>query len=642
MSRRFDIARADRVNRLSGPSPLPDVAGVVVNRDGGEALFAAIRSLEAQRGVDLSIVVVDNASQPQEREQLAREAPEARVVAFSENRGFAGAANEGIARSRAPFVLLVNNDAVLAPDYAARLAARLTFDDRLAAVQGLVLSADGARVDTAGLTWNGRGEAIPVLGGAPAASAPAAAFEVSGVSATAALYRREALETVAPQGQVFDSAFFAYYEDVDLSLRLAREGWRFACDPAAVARHALSQFRSGPSAQPAGTSALRGCIACQEARLAGSRSASARLAGPAGLGAARPRAARAAGGLADEPAVARAVGIEETSIVLVSWKDADDVEAAVASLADARRALGAGPPKVSLAVVGNGPDALNTERIRELWPEARVAVNAENRGFGPAANQGAALLSGDVLLFLNPDTRAEGEPFSSLARGFAEHPEAVGLAPRLVEGDGRTVPARPGRPLALRSATREDQFTFQLRRLPTLSADARELLLWDHLHHDGPGRRRDRYADCDRDTVFAVEQPAASALALRAGTFREAGGFDETFVPAWFEDVDLCKRLASQGPILHWPAARFRHAAGVSAQRLGYAAFLPMYYRNALKYRRKHYGLPARAAYRALLIAGMTLRLAGTAFRRHPPRPNAESRRAYFGALLTALGINVG
>lgn len=209
----------------------------MVNRDGGDSLFAALRSLEAQREVDLSIVVVDNASRPSERERLAREAPEARIVPFSRNLGFAGAANEGIARTRSPFLLLLNNDAVLAPDYVARLAARLGLDERLAAVQGLVLTADGALVDSAGLTWNRRGEAVPVLAGAPSASAPGDAFEVSGVSATAALYRREALEDVAPHGQVFDSAFFAYYEDVDLSLRLARAGWRFACDPAAVARH---------------------------------------------------------------------------------------------------------------------------------------------------------------------------------------------------------------------------------------------------------------------------------------------------------------------------------------------------------------------------------------------------------------------
>jgi GT2 family glycosyltransferase len=222
---------------LSPPFQLPDVDCVVVNRDGGEAFFGALSSLRSQAGVDASIVVVDNASRPAERERLAREFKESRVVAFSRNLGFAGAANEGIARTRSPFVLLVNNDAVLAPDYAARLAARLILDDRLAAVQGLVLNADGSRVDTAGLDWNGRGEAVPVLAGARPEEAPPAVFDVSGVSATATLYRRTALESVAPHGEVFERSFFAYYEDVDLSLRLARAGWRFACDPEARCRH---------------------------------------------------------------------------------------------------------------------------------------------------------------------------------------------------------------------------------------------------------------------------------------------------------------------------------------------------------------------------------------------------------------------
>ena len=215
----------------------PEVDCVVVNRDGGESLFAALRSLKEQVGIDLSILVVDNGSSAAERQRLSREVPEVRVLPFPRNLGFAGAANEGIARTRAPFVLLVNNDAVLAADYVARLAARLALDGRLAAAQGLVLSADGDRIDTAGLEWNGRGEAVPVLGGAAAQNPPRVVFEVSGVSATATLYRRVALDAVSSANEVFDRAFFAYYEDVDLSLRLARGGWRFICDPAARARH---------------------------------------------------------------------------------------------------------------------------------------------------------------------------------------------------------------------------------------------------------------------------------------------------------------------------------------------------------------------------------------------------------------------
>jgi len=222
---------------LTGPSRLPDVDAIVVNRDGGEALFRALSSIERQRGVGLALVVVDNASSAAERARIARDIPAARVIAFSRNLGFAAAANEGISRTRSPFVLLVNNDAELEPDYAARLAARLALDERVAAAQGLVLSSDGRRIDSAGLEWNGRGEAVPVLSGADARRAPAESFEVAGVSATATLYRREALESVAPQGAAFDASFFAYYEDVDLSLRLTRAGRRFVCDPGAVARH---------------------------------------------------------------------------------------------------------------------------------------------------------------------------------------------------------------------------------------------------------------------------------------------------------------------------------------------------------------------------------------------------------------------
>ena len=222
---------------MSPPFQLPDVDCIVVNRDGGDAFFAALSSVVLQREVDAAVVVVDNGSQEPERERLRKDFPQVRVVAFPRNLGFAGAANEGIARGRSPFVLLVNNDAILPPEYAARLAARLELDERLAAVQGLVLTSDGRLIDTAGLSWNRRGEAVPVLGGAPPQAAPAGAFEVSGVSATATLYRRAALQSVAPHGEVFDRSFFAYYEDVDLSLRLARAGWRFACEPAAVCRH---------------------------------------------------------------------------------------------------------------------------------------------------------------------------------------------------------------------------------------------------------------------------------------------------------------------------------------------------------------------------------------------------------------------
>ena len=117
------------------------------------------------------------------------------------------------------------------------------------------------------------------------------------------------------------------------------------------------------------------------------------------------------------------------------------------------------------------------------------------------------------------------------------------------------------------------------------------------------------------------------------------GGFDETLTPAWFEDVDLCARLRERGTILYWPFARFRHRGGAAAGALGYARFLPTYYRNAIRYRRRRYGRAARLGYRALLATGMLLRLAALPLRPAPPRPRRESARAYLGTLAVALGF---
>jgi GT2 family glycosyltransferase len=327
------------------------------------------------------------------------------------------------------------------------------------------------------------------------------------------------------------------------------------------------------------------------------------------------------------------VSVAEITAIFVSWKDGEDLIAALSALAAARGRMAPGGVSVSLVVVDNG-GGLSEEAVRRAWPDAAVLVNAVNRGFGPAANQAAAAARGDVLLFLNPDTRAEGEPFSAIARAFDADERVAAVAPRLVEMDGSAAP--PGI-LTLTSPGREDQATFQLRRLPSLFSDFCELTLLDHVVPNHAARRRFRYAEQSRDAAFSVEQAAAAALAVRAEVFARRGGFDERYVPAWYEDVDLCARLASEGTILYLPEARFRHRGGESATRLGYARFLPMFYRNALRYRREHYGPAARLAYRLLLAKGMLLRLTLLPFRRDVPRSRSEAARAYLAVLVLAL-----
>lgn len=205
---------------------------VVVNLDGGEMLDACLDALALE--APASLIVVDNGSSAAEVAHL-RARSGIVLVALGANAGFAGPSNRGEAAlaDGIPYVAFVNNDCVLAPGYLAACAAALEADPGLAAVQGVVLTEDGARVDGCGITWNARGEAVPVRHGQLPPSEFDAPFGVAGVSGTAPVFRR----SVFREAGGFEESFFAYYEDVDLSLRLLRAGHRFACVPAARALH---------------------------------------------------------------------------------------------------------------------------------------------------------------------------------------------------------------------------------------------------------------------------------------------------------------------------------------------------------------------------------------------------------------------
>jgi hypothetical protein len=77
---------------------------------------------------------------------------------------------------------------------------------------------------------------------------------------------------------------------------------------------------------------------------------------------------------------------------------------------------------------------------------------------------------------------------------------------------------------------------------------------------------------------------------------------------------------------------------GVSARALGYARFLPIYYRNALLYRER-YSPVARLLYRAFLALGMGLRLLAVPLRRSIPRSRSEAALAYLRTMGLAFGF---
>jgi GT2 family glycosyltransferase len=253
-------------------------------------------------------------------------------------------------------------------------------------------------------------------------------------------------------------------------------------------------------------------------------------------------------------------------------------------------------------------------------PPVRMLRPGRNLGFAGGVNAGVAASRAPLLLLLNPDVLPEPGALDGLLAGFAAHPEAAGLAPRLADEDGRP------------------QLAWQLRRVPSLWGCLRQTLPWPTA--DGACRAPARPA-VEPAAGTPVEQPAAAALALRREALIAAGGFDERFHPAWFEDVDLARRLRQAGArLLYWPAARFRHALGSTVPRLGYGRFLWIYHRNLERYVAKHHGAGWALVSRASLAAGLLLRLPLTLLRR--PRRAATRREGAAGLIVALAGALSG
>ena len=213
---------------------------VVPNWNGAGHLGPCIRSLAAQGGVDFEIVVVDNGSEDHSLDvldDLAREiAPVPLTVLRNDvNLGFAGGVNRGIRHaleSGAEAVALFNNDAIADTGWLSSLAAVFESDPDVAIVTGRLLMRDGRSVDSTGDFYTVWGLAFPRDRDQPADPVRESG-DVFAASGGASLYRTALFGDIG----LFDEAFFAYFEDVDLSFRARLAGYRVRYCADAVAYH---------------------------------------------------------------------------------------------------------------------------------------------------------------------------------------------------------------------------------------------------------------------------------------------------------------------------------------------------------------------------------------------------------------------
>ncbi len=216
------------------------VTAIVVNWNAGKHLAQCVTALINQRGIDLDVVVVDNASSDNSLEALKTYGDRVRLIQTGENLGFGRAVNRGVAVSHSAIVVAMNPDVVLQPDAVNTMVDFLDTHANVGMVGPKLKDADGQVLASCGEAPRLRDEIcrkfllhliFPLL--KFRRRSPSQPEAVAWVTGACFAVRRRVLNAV----NGLDEAIFMYYEDVDLGLSINRSGWQVMYLPHAEGIH---------------------------------------------------------------------------------------------------------------------------------------------------------------------------------------------------------------------------------------------------------------------------------------------------------------------------------------------------------------------------------------------------------------------
>jgi len=213
---------------------MTNVSIIIPSLNGRHLLAECLPALMKQTYLNYDVIVIDNGSNDNSVDWLKRSYPHVTIIENDKNLGFAAAINQGIRNSKSQYVVTLNNDVVVDPDWLESLVNIADTDSRLGMCaskmvfwhQPTMINSRGISIDRAGIVWDRDG-------GQDDALWTDEKREVFGPCAGAALYRRKMLDVIG----LFDEAYFVYFEDVDLAWRARAAGWECAYVDTARACH---------------------------------------------------------------------------------------------------------------------------------------------------------------------------------------------------------------------------------------------------------------------------------------------------------------------------------------------------------------------------------------------------------------------
>ncbi len=211
---------------------MQEVTIVIPNYNGKKLLKNCLGTLEQQTVKNFKVLVIDNGSTDGSTE-IHSEKLDMEMIALKENLGFCGGTNFGIARTKTPYVLLLNNDTEVDPHFVEALLAGIKKSDDLFSCGAQMIDFRNHEIlDNAGDLYTAMGWAV-ARGKGRRCSGYGKETDVFSSCGGAAIYRMDVLQEIGD----LDEHHFAYLEDVDLGYRARIRGYKNRYVPQAKVYH---------------------------------------------------------------------------------------------------------------------------------------------------------------------------------------------------------------------------------------------------------------------------------------------------------------------------------------------------------------------------------------------------------------------
>jgi len=205
---------------------IPLVSIIIVNYNGRNYLEKCLKSLKQTSYSNFEIILVDNNSNDTSIEFVQSNYPEIEIITLDKNYGFAEPNNIGARKAKGDFLVFLNNDTEVTPNWISELVNTVNSDSKIAICQSLLLSpngnidSSGDFVDIYGRAYSSRNKVNKVT---PILSARGACM----------LIKKDIFYELGG----FDENFFASFEDVDLGWRACMWGYKVVLVPNSIVKH---------------------------------------------------------------------------------------------------------------------------------------------------------------------------------------------------------------------------------------------------------------------------------------------------------------------------------------------------------------------------------------------------------------------